>query len=265
MTPSKKHLPDLPEAPKTMVRPIFRIHRTCLRPAEDNPKDPTNQTLNNLVQSIRESGFNENLLVVPDDNFPKPKLPKPWEKINEGMFVIVSGHNKFRACEVVGIDHIPCAVALDWDEDFRQFVMIRMNSIKDPINAGKFATLHDKLIGKYTEEAVDTMMLFSDQNAIQQMLGSVRKALPSKRQREKLDERKGEVKSVDDLASVVTEMFKESGNTLDRGYMIFTFGKSDHIYVTMTKELKPLVDALVLRSESESTHIAELFVEALSK
>ena len=255
-------LPDLAST-DPLVRPVHLVNVNVLEESPDNVTAEDARTFNNLCENIRQAGFNEPILICPKRGEAMPALPPPGGYVDIGRWEIISGHERVRAAKAVGITHVPACIAPEFDDDMRRFQIVRMNVIRGKISPVKFFKVYQAACAKYTEEIARTMFMFSDGAALDELIATVKKALPGQ-MREAVDQKKGQIKTIDDLASIVSEIFNRAGSTLDRGFAVFSYGGQTHIYVAMDKELKAKMDALVQKSDIENRHISELLNEVLS-
>jgi len=254
-------LPDLAGSAPT-VRPVHMVNVNVLEESPDNVTAEDNRTFNNLCENIRQAGFTENILICPRRGDPMPDLPPPGGYVDIGRWEIISGHERVRAAKAVGITHVPACIA-EWDDDMRRFQIVRMNVIRGQISPVKFYKVFQLAVQKFGEQIASEMFMFSNQDALHELIAQVKKSLPGQ-MREALDEKKKEIKTIDDLASIVSEIFNRAGSTLDRGFAVFSYGGQTHVYVAMDKELKAKMDFFVQQSDIQNRNITELLNEALA-
>ena len=58
-------------------------------------------------------------------------------------------------------------------------------------------------------------------------------------------------------------MFSKYGNTLDSGYMVFTYGGQSHLWIIMDEEVLAFAKALKQSALTTSRNINEVFKETL--
>lgn len=211
-----------------------------LEPAPWNPMQDSQKNLDSLVANMRQHGFLDPPLVAP---------------LEGDKYRILGGHDRVKAAKIVGLTEVPCSVIEGLSEEDQKFLTVRLNAIHKDLSPEKFLKLYQELCSKYSEEMVAAQMMFTDSSQMDKAL----KAL--KRQEKKVMQEKKN--AVDDLATVVSEIFNRCGTQLDRGYAVFSFGGVDHVYIAMSEKLKVAIHQLVDRSEVENKHISELFEEAL--
>jgi hypothetical protein len=250
----------MPSPTTAQSLPIYLVPLHCLHPAPWNVTKPSKRSLNLLAQNIKEIGFAETALVVP-----KGFYMHEGGRITEGEFTIISGHDKVQAAVMAGLTEIPCAILNeDVDEDMQKLQTVRMNVIKKKLDPEAFLKLYNDLSKKHSDEVAKAMMMFTDEAELQKMIKDYRKELPTEEMKEEFDAKKPKIKSVDDLANVVQELYSKTGSTtLDRGYTVFSYGSQEHFYIAMDKELNAMVHRLIDKAAMENRHITEIFKEAL--
>jgi len=223
--------------------------------SEENPNEMDDSTLDELVEGIKEDGFDEPCLVINqfDDN------GKPT-----GMFIMASGHHRSKAGQILGMKRIPCIIKKDWNDDARKVALVRRNILRGDINPEKFTKLYNELSKKHDKELLKKMMGFTKKDAFEKVYQEVEKALPQ-RQKKKLKEAKERIKSVDDLSSVLNTIFKEHGSELDYGFMVFSFGGKNHHYIVCDDRLNKMVTSLEKQCEEEGMSIGDVFKTLLKK
>lgn len=229
------------------VLEIRTIHLDLLDAAPWNPMEESQKSLDNLAENIRQSGFSEPLLVTPLEN---------------GRYRIISGHDRAKAARLVGIKEVPCSIAEGLDEEMQKLQTVRMNVIRKKLSPGKFLKLYNEMAAKYSEEVVKARMMFTDETEMERAIATARKALPGEL-KSGFDKKKKQIKTTDDLATVISELFTRCGSQLERGYAIFSWGGQTHFYISMSEELRDVIQRFADRSEVENRHINEYFEEAL--
>lgn len=225
-----------------------------------NPNEMADIEFNRLCEELNENGFIDPIQVVP---------------LEDGKFQILGGHHRCKAAKVLAISDerfrkIPCMVLSEekWkDEDLRKFVNLRLNVLRGRLNPTKFVGLYKEMVDKYGDDALQSLMGFTSSDAWGKLVGSVRDALKNSglpdELLDKFDETKQEIKTVDDLAGVLNQLFTTYGNTLPYGFMVFTFGGQDNLYVKMDKDLKNKMWAIKDKCKEEKVDISDVLTAAL--
>jgi len=193
-------------------------------------------TFARLREEIRKVGFIEPIQVLP--------------KEEAGKYVILGGEHRWKAALAEDLEEVPVIVLTDakWkDSDLAKMVSVRVNILKGKIDNEKFAKLYNEMADKYGADALQAAFGFTNAKAFQKMLGDISKGLAglSKETKKKFDESAKEAKTVEELTSILQELFAKYGDTVtDCNFMYFTFGKKTHLYVSMGHKLKATVEKL---------------------
>lgn len=233
---------------KTKTEELLEIVYIEIEKIEEPPWNPNEQSpevFNALVSNIKELGFKEPMLVAP-------------RKDKEGCFWSISGSHRLKAGRVAGLTKLPCIIEKNLDEDMQKFQNMRFNVIKGRLDPLKFTKLFDDLSKKYGEDTTKAMMAFVDKAAFEATYLQVKSSLPKDMQRE-LDKAKSEIKTIDGLAAILNEMFGKYGSTLEKGYMVFSYGGQSHLWVIMDDEVKKFVDAMKKTAMETGKNINEVF------
>lgn len=243
----------VPITEKESALKIYDIPVDKLLDSAENPNEMTAQALDKLVDGIREDGFDEPIIVVPELDGEK----------ETGNYVIASGHHRVKAARVLGMREIPAIIKQGWDDDKRLISLVKRNILHGEINPKKFTELVDTLRKRnYTEEMVKAVMGFTKKDAFENLYQQVRKALPTEK-KAKLDEAKEKIKTVDDLSNVLNSIMKEGGSTLDMGYMVFTFGGKKHHYIRIDQCLEERISAIEDECTASGKSLCDYFKDKL--
>jgi hypothetical protein len=216
-------------------------------------------TFNRLQDEIAEVGFIDPLEVVPND---------------EGFFVIIGGEHRWRSAKNLGFTEVPCVVLGDakWkDQDLQKFVTVRLNVIHGGLDPDKFVVLYNEMADKYGADSIQHLMGMTDTQKFQKMLGWVKKGLKTSLPKEmatQIDDATKEVKSVADLSRIIQELFNRYGETVNQSFMVFVYGKQQHIYVQMDVKMRRAMEQVMEASRVLNKDINELLLpvfEGLAK
>lgn len=222
-----------------------------------NPQGQDEVTFQRLVDEIRDVGFLDPLEVVP---------------LDDGTYRIIGGEHRWQAAKVIGMDELPCSVLVDskWqDEDLQKFVTVRLNVLKGKLDPEKFAKLYGEMARKYGAEALQQLMGYTDSKAFQKIVGDVKRGLKKglpKDLQDEFDEKAKEAKTVEDLSNILQHLFAKHGDTVNMSFMVFTFGKQEHVYIQMNRETKKALDKVLAycrhANEDINDFLAPLIEEA---
>lgn len=171
--------------------------------------------------------------------------------LEDGSYRIIGGQHRWEAAKKVGLDEIPCVIleGKKWkDLDLQKFVTLRLNTIRGKVDPEKFALLYDEMAEKYGKDALQSLMGYTDAKAFQKLVDatrkSVKKALPPEMM-EEFDKKAKDAKTAEDLQKIVQMLFTKYGETVDKSFMIFTYGKQEHIYIAMDRAMKKAMDKVI--------------------
>jgi hypothetical protein len=193
-------------------------------------------TFNLLQDEIAEVGMIDPIEVVP---------------LEDDVYVILGGEHRWRAAKNLGHEEVPCVLLTDtkWkDQDLQKFVTVRLNVIHGKVDSDKFVVLYNDMAAKYGADAMQRLMGYADTQQFQKMLGWVKKGLKQslpKAMAQEVDEATKDVKSVQDLQNIIQELFQKYGDTLGLSFMVFTYGKQQHIYVSMDAKMRRSMDRVM--------------------
>lgn len=228
--------PAVEQEPKKRAIDFRWIPIDFLVPNTWNPNHQDDLTFNLLQDEIAETGLIDPVEVVP---------------LEDGMYRIIGGEHRWRAAKNLGHEEVPCIVLTEakWtDEDLQKFVTVRLNVIHGKLDPDKFLVLYKDMAAKYGEEAMQRMMGYADSQKFQKMLGWVKKGLKDslpKEMAKDVEEATKEVKSVEDLGRIIQELFNKYGETVNQSFMVFTFGKQQHIYIGMDAKMRRAMDKVM--------------------
>jgi ParB/RepB/Spo0J family partition protein len=207
-----------------------------IQPNSWNPQDQNEQTFQRLCDEIRDVGFIDPLEVVP---------------LADGHYRILGGEHRWQAAKLVGLEEVPCVVLMDakWqDEDLQKFTTVRLNVLKGKLDPTRFAKLYQEMAEKYGAEALQQLMGFVDTKGFQKLVGDVKRGLKKslpKEMQDEFDEKAKEAKTVEDLQQIIQSLFAKYGDTVNLSFMVFTYGKQEHVYVQMNSKTKKALDKVL--------------------
>lgn len=214
---------------------------------EDNPNMMDEATFDQLVEEIREQGFDEPILVRKSKDHP-------------GKYEIGSGHHRTKAARVLGMLKLPVIVK-DWTDRELKVSLAKRNALRGNFDKVKLAKLYHDLSKGRDPVQVQRELGFTDTKKFEKIIEETRKTL-NPAQRKKLDEAKEDIKSMDDLSSVLNRIFKESGSELDHGYLVFSFGGKNHHYFQIGKETEDKLQAIMKACEKSGTKYTD-FIQSI--
>lgn len=195
-----------------------------------NPNAMDQDDFNRLVAEIEEVGFINPVQVVPTTS---------------GKYRILGGEHRVAAARELRLETIPAMVleGTRWqDEDLQKLVTVRLNVLKGKLNPEKMAVLYRQMAEKYGEDQLQSLFAFSDQHAWDKMVSGIKRGLskagiPEEKRRE-FEEKAKEAKSLKDLERILNELWSSYGDTVQLSFMIFTYGRREHVYVSMDRKTR---------------------------
>jgi len=195
-----------------------------------NPNQMDQDDYNRLVREIEDVGFIEAVQAVPTDG---------------GRYILIGGEHRVAAAVELRLPTIPSLIleGPKWqDIDLQKLVTVRLNVLKGQLNPEKMAILYNQMAKKYGEDALQNLFAFTDQQAWDKLVSGIKQGLskasvPKDKQQE-FSEKAKEAKTLKDLERILNELWSSYGDTVQLSFMIFTYGKREHIYVAMDRKTR---------------------------
>jgi hypothetical protein len=236
---------------------VRQIDITDLKENSWNPNAMDDVAFNRLVEELQDVGMIDPIQVVP---------------LNDGTYRILGGAHRYQAAKVLGWNSLPCVVLGDakWqDEDLQKLVTVRLNVLKGKINPERMAKLYNEMQAKYGDSALQGLLAYTDQDAWGKMLKSIGQGLKKsglpKDVVDKFEDAAKELRSVDDLSTILNSLFTQYGDTLQYNFMVFTFGGKDHVYVCMNSRTNKAMKKIVAHCKEYKRDINEVIGELSAK
>ena len=184
---------------------------------ENNPNSMSDAEFNLLHDNLEKTGLTDPILV---------------RDIGGGKYRIVGGHHRVEAAKLHDFKKVPCTIITDpdFDDDQEKFQVVRMNMIRGKMTPEKFIKLYESLSSKYTEEILKDAFGFAEDAEFKKMIRQITKDLPPELQAD-FKKASKELKTINDLTSVLNGLFTKYGSTLDYGYMMLDYGGKDSVWV----------------------------------
>jgi len=211
-----------------------------------------------------------NLLVQNYQSLPGA-VPITVVKKSDGTYMIVGGEHRWKAARLTGEKMIGAVVYEEGqiDEDLAKFQTMRLNMIHGKIDAKKFVDMYMSLSEKYSEEILKESMGFLNQAEWDRMLLKVKQGLPSKDLKERFDQVKDQIKTMEDLSTILNRLFTEYGSTLPYAFMVFDFGGKENLWIRMDKPLfstmKMIANECVLNKVTLDSVLNEILIMAFNR
>ena len=215
-----------------------------------NPQEMSEEKFVELVEEIDEVGFDEPLQVVP---------------IEDGMFRLVSGHNRLKACRGLEFKEVPCVIKEGWTEDKQRLEMIRRNVVKGELDKKKFTNLIDDLtLGQdiKLQYLIEEMGFGSDGKEFYQFYDHKE----VEKQGKEFDHESDTVeKVVNHTAQVLNEVLEKHGDTTSKGFIYFMYKGKPHLVVSMNIDLVKQVEDMTEVIKTQNVNVNDFLSQAIFK
>lgn len=236
----------------------IEIDPNSLVGAEWNPNKMEEAEFSLLKEQIKEIGFIDPPTVV------------EVEDANKKVFYrILGGHNRVAAAKELKIKKIPVDVLQGerWkDEDLQKLQTVRLNVLHGKVNPEKMVALYNEMAGKYGDSATKMLGYAKDhglKKMIKQVQGDLAKTLAPDLAAQ-FQEQAKEAKTVGDLERIIQNLIAQSGETAKYGFVVFSWGGKEHIYVAMSDKTREAMKKIVRSSRSKKVDINEIIEEAIA-
>lgn len=235
---------------------LMEVEVDLIDPNVWNPNVMNEKEFNALVENVQQIGMAVSLTLVRKKN---------------GRFMIVGGEHRWKAARLAGEKTVPAIVyeEEDFGEDLAKFQTMKLNIIHGKIDTKKFIDMYNGLSGSHGEEAIKTMMGFTDQAEWDRMLSKVRQGLPNKDLKERFDQVKDQIKTMEDLSTILNRLFAEHGSSLPHNFMVFDFGGKENLWIRMDKPLfstmKMISNECVLNKVTLDAVLNEVLIMAFNR
>lgn len=221
------------------VPKLVDLHLLASHPK--NPQTQTKHTFEELVESITESGFDENLIAVPRDD----GKPGYW---------VVSGNHRLMASQQLGLEKLPVVIRDDWDAVEAEIQLVRRNYVRGQLDTTRFTELVTHL-SKERSIPIDVVyerMGFENEQTFARFYQA---------EREKQDRivenltRKKEVSIVEHVSTSISEIFEKYGHTVPNSFVVFPAGGKRHMFINSNASLKIAIDKIVMKCLQQNMDI----------
>jgi hypothetical protein len=236
--------------------PTYDVPIELIEPNDWNVNDMDDNTFNRLVQELDETGFIDPIQIAPQKG---------------GKFIIIGGEHRYHGGLALGYDKIPCNILLDdkfADNDIRKLLSVRLNVIKGKTNPEKFTKLYEEMSKKYGAGQLQALFGYTATDAWNKLTKGVEDALEhsgigGKELRAELKEKTKKVKTVDGLGAVLNKLFKKHGTDLKHSFMVFSYGKKEHLYIIANDKTVSALEHVKSYCRDNDTDINDLVGSAL--
>jgi hypothetical protein len=195
------------------IREAVLISVDNLHPNEWNPNAQSDETFNQLVDEIKEDGFEQPLNVV------------PCAKNGDGHYVIIGGEHRWKAARVLGLSEVPCYVHEDWDEAKQKLKTVRRNLMTGTLDDVKFTAMVKDLETRFEidPQELPKLLGFDDEREFAKHYVEEKESADRSFIDALLSEAKKESHAVDAVVDIVSNIFSEAGDTIDQNFLHFAF------------------------------------------
>lgn len=192
--------------------------------ADVNPNKMTDAEFNMLYDNIEATGITDPILV---------------RQLEDGRFRIIGGHHRWEVAKLMGFETVPCTVIddPDFDDDAEKFQLVRMNVIHGHMSPESFLKLYEQVAHKYTDDILQESFGFADEKEFKRLIRKIKADLPPEL-KEAFSDAAKDVRTIDDLASLMNKLMGTFGDTLPYGYMLMDFGGKESIWLRMSNKTK---------------------------
>lgn len=225
-----------------------------------NPNEMDEKTFNRLVREIKEVGFLEPVQVI----------PYKVEGTDEERYRVVGGEHRCRALQVLGHEEVPAVILkgeVDFsDELFQKALTIRLNVLKGRLNKEKMVKIYQDVAKEKTEAEIQDLFAITHKDEWNKLVGETRKNLQKSGMPPELlaeyDKNMREARTVDDLGKIVQRLYEMYKDTVPFGFVVFTWGKKEHVYVAMNQKTKGALDKLLQHCKDNQIELNSILAPA---
>ena len=231
------------------------IHVDSLIPNPDNVNFMDEESIKILSSNISEAGFNTMITVVPS---------------SDGKFLIMDGHQRWRAAKAIGMTYIPAVIQTDvrWqDSDLFDLQSFRLNNIKGSSNQEQYIKFHERMLNKYGIDSVDQVLAITDKANAKKLAKMLKASLKGSGATDdilrKVDDAEKKSKDLTQFTKYMNKVFADQATVESNGCIIFSSGKQEHIVVNSSEQVFLAMKALSSFASSQGKNVNEFLEEPL--
>lgn len=233
-----------------------------LEPNKWNPQVMTDVKFNELVEEVRDDGFDEPIHVV--------EHPDPI-KSGQDIYMIVNGEHRWQAARVLGILQIPCVVKSKWkDEKTQKIKTVRRNMLHGDLDKTRFTKLVHSLndVGVPMKE-LPGLLGFENEEAFREKFIAEERERQEKAEAQASksagDRDRQESTVVENLSFILNEIFAEYGSDIPQGFVFFWHKNACHLMVQMDEKLETSIKTIVRYLQHTGKNINPVLKRALNR
>lgn len=218
---------------------------------EENPWNPnamSDDMFHKLLAEIKDTGFDEPLIVVPHPDKP-------------GMYRVINGEHRLKAVQVLEWTVVPVVVKHGLTEADQKTMTVRRNLLHGDLDRAKFTDLVNDVINNHGMQRIDVpdRMGFLDEKSFMRNLMTEKVA----QAKEMSDQAKQATTMVDNTSFLLNEIFTKFGDTVPNGYLFFMHKSKMHLMVQMDKDMEETMGLLVAHVKASGQNINDVLAKAL--
>jgi ParB-like chromosome segregation protein Spo0J len=234
-----------------------------------NPNQMDAETFNRLSRELQENGCVDPIQVVP--------APETYARIvngvlpEDGRYMILGGEHRWTAGQAVGWKTIPVMVLLSprmQEEKQQRFLTTKLNAIRGKVNPEKFMRMYRHALETERKEELADAFGFTNEDEFKKLIGETKAGLKAsgapKEVIDHFDAAAKEVRTIEDMSTVLNRLFTEYGDTLRWNFMVFSHGGQDHLFVTADRELWKLLQTVLDTTRKAQVDLNVVLREALA-
>lgn len=224
------------------------IELSKIRKLPENPNVMTEQTFTELVEKIKDNGFDQEIKVY-------------WNEA-EQVYEVIKGNHRYDAALYLELPTVPCVLGVYENRDHAVLDAYSDNLIRGNIDPETFTKHYQEFKEKYGEERVLKLMHMQEEDELKGVLRIVASGLPPDMSNAVKSAAKGAT-TVKELGSILEKMFDDYGDTLELNFMYFTHGGELHLMITMDDDLRAMMEVVTSLSKVQQRDIGEYLKEAV--
>lgn len=241
----------------TIIREPVLVRLDKIHPNEYNPNEQTDETFNHLVEEITDVGFKHPLTIVPCD----------CSRIEDAHYQIIGGEHRYKAANFLMMSEVPCYIEENWDEQTQKLKTVRDNLISGELNSKKFT----KLVNELVDDGIDYAAL-ADMFAFNSFKEFESYIIKEKTEVDKnfVDSLISDITSkeqvvVESLTEIVSKIFSQVEDQIERDYLVFTFKGKIQSVVICNKVMREALQKMTERLSSTDENINDFLTQAVSE
>lgn len=231
-----------------LQRKLLEVPVSQLQPNDYNPNRMKPQVFDKLVEDIRRNGILNPLHVYFDG----------------GKYVIIDGEHRYKAAKLLGFEKVMAFVYEGNVEEIKKIMSLRLNVLHGTIDPSALVFSYKDYIEKYGAEGFADLVGFNEQvwenlrNEVVKLITNM--GLP-KQTVKKISAKVKKANTLDAIVKIVDEVLQKYGTTLTNyGFVSFSDGRGEHIYIELDTETFKRFSALTEKLVEKGIHMREIVI-----